>query len=77
MMSTHPRKKTTDQVDRVDNWIVRWLRIGLFAFFLLVVILAGVALAEAGMVAWATLGIVFGAVCVVALLVLLVLFLMS
>lgn len=76
-MNPDRREKNTDRVDRFDNWIVKWLRFGTYCFFLLVVILTSVALAEAGCVAWATLGIVFAAVSVVALLILLVLFLMS
>ena len=66
-----------DQVDQVDSWIVKGLRIGTYLFFLLAVILGGLAMVEAGWVAWATLGIIFGAVFVLALLILVVLFLMS
>ena len=66
-----------DRVDRADRNIVKGLRMGLFGFGILVLFLAAYALVEAGWVAWATIGIVFGVAAAVALLVMLVLFLAS
>jgi len=66
-----------DRVDRVDRTIVRGLRAGVFGFVVLVLFLAAYAMVEAGWMAWATVGIVFGAAIGVALLVTLVLFLLS
>ena len=66
-----------DRVDRVDRSIVKGLRAGVFGFVVLVLFLAAYAMVEAGWMAWATVGIVFGAVIGIALLVTLVLFLFS
>jgi hypothetical protein len=66
-----------DRVDRADRNIVKGLRMGLFGFGILVLFLAAYALVEAGWVAWATIGIVFGVAAGVALLVMLVIFLAS
>jgi hypothetical protein len=66
-----------DRVDRVDRTIVRGLRAGVFGFVVLVLFLAAYAMVEAGWMAWATVGIAFGAAIAVALLITLVFFLLS
>ena len=66
-----------DRVDRADRSIVRGLRLGFFAVAIGVVILVAYALAEAGWVAWTTVGIFLGVAVLLGLLVMLIAFLLS
>ncbi len=66
-----------DPVDRADTMLVSGFRLGLGAFLIILLMLVGLAMVQAGWMAWATLAIISGVGIGIAAIVLVIVFLLS